>query len=358
MKKFLVGIVVFLFMATFSSILALLLVITSVIAGVTSASEEKNIDNIGFEFLGLSDAVLEHREIVEAYALEHGLSDYVNVILAIMMQESSGFGNDPMQSSESKCGEIGCITDPHESIEQGILYFKEALEKSNNNLLVAIQAYNYGIGFVDFVMENGGNYTPELAIAFSQEMYQREVENGRGNFYNCTIGEAFVLGACYGDYLYVQHVMRYVNNSSADSGTGTWSNPLPIEMRVTSGFRTADRPNHNGIDYSCNRQFLPIYAVDDGVVEESLYGKPPPNGNGFGGYGNIVLIKHNDNLYSLYAHLNDRFVTKGQTVVRGQTIGTCGGSGNSGLHHYTIHLHLEARTTKYGGQISPATLFY
>lgn len=353
LKRAIIGLIAILFAGV--SIVGILF--TSVIAAVVGSDEDVSANDGNFELIGLSDAVLNYKPVVEEYALEHDVSDYVNIILAIMMQESGGNGDDPMQSSESKCGKVGCITTPEESIEQGIKYFKKALERSDYNLLVAIQSYNYGLGFADWIKGKGGEYTPELAIDFSRIKYQSEIDNGRGDLYYCYIGDAFVLGACYGDYLYVQHVMRYVKSTDIIiEGSGIWSDPLSIGMRVTSGFRTSERPNHNGIDYSCNRKNIPIYAVDDGVVEESLYGRPNPNGNGFGTYGNVVLIKHNDDLYSLYAHMNERFVEKGQKIERGQAIGTCGGSGNSGLDHYVIHLHLEARTTKFGGHISPATL--
>lgn len=308
--------------------------------------------NYSFEFANVSELVLAYEPMVRQFAKEEGIEEYVPILLALMMQESGGQGGDPMQVSEAVCGSIGCIKTPAESIEHGVKNFKKMLDKANGKLLVALQAYNFGSYFIDWINERGGEYTLELAIEFSREMYNKEKARGRGHLYSCAIADAKELGACYGDYLYVQHVMRYVGGNSDVKGSGVWSNPLDF-MRMTSGFRTAQRPNHNGVDFSCNKQHIPVYAVDDGIVEESLYGK---KGNGFGGYGNIVLIKHNSSLYSLYAHLQDRYVVKGQEVKKGQAIGTCGGSGDSGYNAYTIHLHLEARTTKNGGQINPNTL--
>jgi len=329
--------------------------VTGVIASVggEDTDEGSTSMDVDFEFANLSELVLAYEPLVREYAEAEGIPEYVPILLAIMMQESGGNGSDPMQISEAHCGSIGCVTNPQQSIEYGVKRFKELIELADGNLLVALQAYNYGTNFINWIKDKGGEYTLDLATQYSREIYEREKAKGRGDMYKCNIGNSATFGSCYGDYLYVQHVMRYVGASSSVVGSGVWGNPLPF-MRVTSGYRTSERPNHNGIDYSCNRQHIPVYAVDDGVVEESLYGV---RGQGFGGYGNIVLIKHNDSLYSLYAHLQDRYVVKGQTVQKGQAIGTCGGSGDSGMNSYTIHLHLEARTKKFGGYVSPAKFF-
>lgn len=317
-------------------------------------SAEFNLDD--YNLLGMNEAVLAYRPIIEKYASKYGVLEYVPVIMAIMMQESGGMGNDPMQASESYCGRIGCITDPEVSIEQGIKHFKNVLQKADHKLLVAIQSYNFGTNFINWLKKHGGEYTLDLAIQYSKEMYDQEVAKGRGHLYSCAIGEARSLGACFGDYLYVQHVLRYLSFSNPVGGDNllTWNNPLPIKFTVTSPFRPPHRPNHNGIDLSCGGKHIPVYAVDGGVVVESLYGK---RGQGFGGYGNIVLIHHKNNLYTLYAHLDSRAVKKGQSIEKGQLIGTCGGTGDSGRYSYAIHLHFEVRTTQMGGQINPITFF-
>ncbi len=84
---------------------------------------------IGDGVANVSEQVLQYKPTVEKYAEEYGVEEYVGVILALMMQESGGSGNDPMQASESYCGRVGCITDPDVSIEQGVKYFSEVLKK-------------------------------------------------------------------------------------------------------------------------------------------------------------------------------------------------------------------------------------
>ena len=98
-----------------------------------------------------SKKVEQHRPLVEKYAEEYGVEDHVDVLMAMIMQESGGRGGDPMQSSESLCGEVNCITEPEESIKQGIAYFSKILDASDDDVELSVQAYNFGIGFVSYV---------------------------------------------------------------------------------------------------------------------------------------------------------------------------------------------------------------
>ncbi|SFJ68399.1 Lysozyme-like [Halobacillus dabanensis] len=126
--------------------------------------------------------------------------------MALMMQESGGRGSDPMQASESLCGSVGCIEDPERSIKQGVSYFANTLERANGDVKLALQSYNFGLGFIDFVMDRGGEYTQELAIEFSSKKYDELKHTGE---YNCIREEAEQYGACYGDIYYVDAVLSY-----------------------------------------------------------------------------------------------------------------------------------------------------
>lgn len=57
------------------------------------------------------------------------------------------------------------------------------------------------------------------------------------------------------------------------------------------------------------------------------------------GYGNYVLIQHDYNYYTLYAHMESVCIKEGQTISKSQTIGRMGNTGNS----YGAHLHFELR---------------
>ncbi|MCL5004583.1 MAG: peptidoglycan DD-metalloendopeptidase family protein [Patescibacteria group bacterium] len=90
---------------------------------------------------------------------------------------------------------------------------------------------------------------------------------------------------------------------------------------------------HNGLDIGASIG-TPVYAADDGIVEaadnndKSYYRKYQ--------YGKYVLIKHNNNMATLYAHLSKYVVARGTNVKRGELIGYSGNTGYS----TGPHLHL------------------
>lgn len=86
---------------------------------------------------------------------------------------------------------------------------------------------------------------------------------------------------------------------------------------------------HNGTDFP-GPQGTPIYAVEDGVVTHASV---------LGGYGNLIIVKHNNGLETRYAHLSGYKVQVGQRVSQGQTIGLMGTTGRS----TGPHLHFEVR---------------
>lgn len=154
----------------------------------------------------ISDNVKAYRPLVEKYAKQFGIEKHVDTILAIMMQESGGRGDDPMQASESYCGKRNCIKDPEISIKQGIYYFSQTLNDADEDLLVAVQAYNFGRGFINYLNEQGKGFSQEAAIHFSQEMYANDPDKEK---YRCLRDGARELDACYGDIYYVKSVMAY-----------------------------------------------------------------------------------------------------------------------------------------------------
>jgi hypothetical protein len=134
---------------------------------------------------------------------------YLELISAMMMQESKGIGSDPMQVSEAKCGKIGCIKDPEISIDEGVKQIKIIIDYAKQNDIdptyeLIAQTYNYGRGYIDFLVKNGYLIrTSENSRQFSREMCGRS---------GTSIQTAVNLDvfACYGDYLYYEHVKRYL----------------------------------------------------------------------------------------------------------------------------------------------------
>ena len=179
----------------------LILVIVLVVmcfAGMMLASDEDDI-----EILPVSEEVKAYEPIIQKYAKEHGIPDYVLLIEAVMMQESGGRGTDPMQCSE--CGfntryphTPGSITDPEYSINVGIQNLADCLQIAQcespldmDAVKLALQGYNYGQGYITWAMRKYGEYSKGNAIEFSLKTAE----------------------ACgwssYGDMDYVPHVLRY-----------------------------------------------------------------------------------------------------------------------------------------------------
>ena len=104
---------------------------------------------------------------------------------------------------------------------------------------------------------------------------------------------------------------------------------MPNLGRVNSTFGWRGRRVHSGIDLQLHWGDT-VNAAFDGVVRVSKYGK---------GYGNYIIIRHENGLETLYAHLQKRFVVKNDTVHAGNLIGLGGSTGRS----TGAHLHFETR---------------
>lgn len=99
---------------------------------------------------------------------------------------------------------------------------------------------------------------------------------------------------------------------------------------VTSPFGPRGRRFHDGLDLRANVG-TPVYAAHDGKV---IY-----SGRKVGGYGRVVVIKHDTGLTSIYAHNSKLLVKSGATVKRGQKIAYSGRSGRV----RGPHVHFELR---------------
>ena len=97
--------------------------------------------------------------------------------------------------------------------------------------------------------------------------------------------------------------------------------------------------NHTGIDVPAPKN-TPIYAAKSGVVTTSVYG----SGSSWS-YGNYVVVSHSDGTSTLYAHMNKRAVSKGQTVSQGQVIGYVGTTGRSTGYHLHFEVALDGDPT-------------
>jgi murein DD-endopeptidase MepM/ murein hydrolase activator NlpD len=125
-----------------------------------------------------------------------------------------------------------------------------------------------------------------------------------------------------------------------------WTQPLRAD--VGSGFRTADRPTHQGVDLIVGKG-TPIHAASAGVVKTVKCNINPPS---WGcdrdgdpilttGCGWYVDIEHADKVVTRYCHqLHRPDVVEGQQVTAGQVLGVSGSSGHSSGPHLHFEVHL------------------
>ena len=172
----------------------------------------------------VSAEVEAYTPLIQKYAKQYGIPEYVELIKAVMMQESGGKGSDPMQAAEGSFNkkyphEPNGIKDPEYSIECGVQELKAALVSAEvenpidmERIKLALQGYNFGNGYISWAKTSYGGYSYANAVEFSAMQAQR-------------------LGwEKYGDTQYPAHVLRYYPYGRAFTSGG---NQAIVEVALT-----------------------------------------------------------------------------------------------------------------------------
>ena len=172
----------------------------------------------------VSAEVEAYEPLIQKYAKQYGIPEYVELIKAVMMQESGGRGLDPMQAAEGSFNtryphEPNGIKDPEYSIQCGVQELKAALisaEVENpidmEHIKLALQGYNFGNGYISWAKTNYGGYSYANAVEFS------------------TMQAARLGWDSYGDTQYPAHVLRYYPYGRAFTSGG---NQAIVEVALT-----------------------------------------------------------------------------------------------------------------------------
>lgn len=116
--------------------------------------------------------------------------------------------------------------------------------------------------------------------------------------------------------------------SGADSSNFAW--PLPFKGEITLSFnQVINGAKNDGININVPRG-TPVQAIAEGII---VHASPVK------GFGNLILIKHNDTWMSAYGHLDKILIKQGTKIQKGQKIGTVGQTG----YVKTPQLHFELR---------------
>lgn len=144
--------------------------------------------------VNISSKVKSYEKLIKKYCKKYHILPYMELVKAIMMQESGGSGGDPMQATEGPSNtKGGTITSPEYSIRCGIKDLKACLKAAgctgptdDAGLHLALQGYNYDIAYTKWAKKKYGKWTQANA-----NEWQTEVLHGAG------------------DNHYTQHVLRY-----------------------------------------------------------------------------------------------------------------------------------------------------
>lgn len=140
----------------------------------------------GFKLKQRVDEVNKWQNTVATVAKKYDISDYQNIILAIILTESKGNHVDLMQSSESKYGTTDQVGTSEESIDNGVKFLAQAIKKAkseNVDIWTAIQSYNFGLSYIDFIQKNGKVSSVKLADQYSKSKLAPLLGNETGEKY-------------------------------------------------------------------------------------------------------------------------------------------------------------------------------
>ncbi|MGI5172305.1 M23 family metallopeptidase [Treponema sp. OMZ 840] len=121
------------------------------------------------------------------------------------------------------------------------------------------------------------------------------------------------------------------SNMTSPLATGVISSSFGIRISPITGRKSF----HSGIDIAAD-EGTPVFACKSGIT--AFTGTDER-------YGNYIILQHDNNTQSLYAHLQTILTKKGQPVIKGKQIGTVGNSGlSTGPHlHFEIQVGGKAK---------------
>ncbi len=216
----------------------------------------------------VSAEVEAYEPIIQKYAKEYGIPEYVELIKAVMMQESGGRGLDPMQAAEGSFNtryphEPNGIKDPEYSIQCGVQELKAALTSAEvespidmEHIKLALQGYNFGNGYISWAKTKYGGYSYANAVEFSTQQAQR-------------------LGwDSYGDTQYPAHVLRYYPYGRAFTVGG---NQAIVEVALTQLGNQGGQPYWSWYGFNSRVEWCACFvswcADQCGYIESGLVPK-------------------------------------------------------------------------------------
>ena len=131
--------------------------------------------------------VMTYQPMVREILSEKDTPANEELVLAMIYTETKGKEGDVMQSSESASGSTNTINDNASSIRQGVQTLTDNLYLAQNkgvDVWTAVQAYNFGPAYIDFIAQNGKENTLALAKQYSRDTVAPLLGNTTGKTYS------------------------------------------------------------------------------------------------------------------------------------------------------------------------------
>lgn len=141
----------------------------------------------------------------------------------------------------------------------------------------------------------------------------------------------------------------YAGGGTAPIMSGSWAWPTISQYYISSYFGYRWGKVHEAIDIAGSGEGSPIYAAGSGTVVTARTNS--------GSLGTYVTINHGNGYYTLYGHMHSRLVSEGQTVQKGQQIGTMGHTGFATGTHLHFGLYYGGLPYRDGTPMDPLSLY-
>ncbi len=163
--------------------------------------------------------------------------------------------------------------------------------------------------------------------------------NGLRNADGLSAGRRILVGYRYTDAGEETEAMRTQPVSSRSSGhvfisRGRLAWPVNTGY-IASTFGPRNEGFHDGLDFAAPRG-SPVFAAHNGRIAYA--------DNDLSGYGNLVILRGDEGLITVYAHNDTFLVSEGDRVVRGERIAKVGSTGRSSGPH--LHFEVRARDSR------------
>ena len=239
----------------------MIIIVIAVFGGVMSITGGTN----GSVYTEVSAAVQAYEPIIRQYAIQYGIPEYVELIKAVMMQESGGEGGDPMQAAEGPYNTryprvSNGITDPEYSISCGVQELKNCMERAGvqspvdiEHISLALQGYNFGNGYISWAISHYGGYSATNAQEFSSIQ-------ARAHGWTS-----------YGDPEYVLHVLRYYPFGRVSTG----GNQAIVEIALSQLGNVGGQPYWSWYGFNSHVQWCACFVswcadqcgyIDAGII--------------------------------------------------------------------------------------------